>query len=89
MTTLYQLTITGQEDFRPPKVNIRVFLDHVQLKNPKLLHPAHHRDLMLEFARFAGLKPDRWGMNLSAIQWLLERSPDIERACRSYRSDAF
>ena len=88
MPTFLQLTIEGKPEFVPPRVNLHVFLDSIQRTRPVLLNPHCHHDLMVEFARFAGLTPDEWGMRLPEIKWLLERSPDIERACRQFRSDA-
>lgn|GEM_PF-6372965 len=89
MSSFYQSTITGKSKFVPPCVNYRRFLDHVALKTPELLEPREHGSLLLEFARFAGLKPDSWGMNLDSLAWLFNCSPDLERACRSFRADAF
>ena len=88
MTTFYQMTLDGKAEFQPPKFNLWVFLDHVTAKRPKLLDPRHHGDLIIEFAHFIGLQPDRWSKDLGPIAWLLKISPDIERGCRQYRSDA-
>ena len=89
MTTAYQMNITGKSEFVPPRVNYRRFLDHVFLRAPNLLDPIEHGSLLVEFARFAGLKPDSWGMNLDSLVWLFKCSPDLERACRSFRADAY
>ena len=88
MPTFYQLTISDQADFIPPRVSVRDFLDYILASRPTLLSPKRHKELMLEFARYAGLDPDNWGICLEAIKWLLERSPDVERACRAFRADA-
>jgi hypothetical protein len=89
MPSLYQLTIGGHHEFIPPKFKLRHFLDRVAQKKPHLLDPRRHCDLMMELARFVGLKPDQWGVHLSSIKWLMEISPDVERACRNFRADAF
>ncbi|MDO8649517.1 MAG: hypothetical protein Q7R81_07095 [Candidatus Peregrinibacteria bacterium] len=88
MTTFYQLTIGGRQEFIPPKHNIWSFLDHISQRRPKLLDPHRHGDLVIEFAHYLGLNPERWGKNIGPIMWLLKISPDLERACRKYRSDA-
>lgn len=89
MQTFYQSTITGKSEFVPPRLNYRRFLDHVFLRSPELLEPSEHGSLLVELARFAGLKPDEWGMNLDMLAWLFKCSPDLERACRQFRADAF
>lgn len=89
MPTVLQLTIEGKTEFIPPRINLHTFLDTVLRTKPDLLDPRVHSSLMMEFARFAGLKPDEWGISLTAIRWLLERSPDVERACRKYRANAY
>lgn len=89
MFSVYQTTIGSAEEFQPPKFNLGVFLDHITAKKPKLLDPRRHGDLIIEFAHFIGLQPDRWSKDLGPIAWLLKISPDIERACRKYRADAY
>lgn len=89
MSASYQGSIWGQSEFLPPKFKLRNFLDRVAEDNPHLLDPCRHNDLMMAFARYVGLKPGDWGIRLSAIKWLMEISPDVERACRNYRADAF
>lgn len=89
MSTSYQMTINGRAEFQPPKFNLWRFLDHITAKRPKLLDPRRHGDLIIEFAHYVGLRPDEWSKDLSPIAWLLKISPDIERACRKYRADAF
>lgn len=89
MFTLLQLTIEGKSEFVPPRLNYRRFLDHVFIRSPALLEPSEHGILLVELARFAGLKPDEWGMSLDALRWLFNCSPDLERACRRFRADAF
>jgi hypothetical protein len=84
----YQKNIFGNDDFQPPKYNIWSFLDHISIRRPKLLDPRRHGDLIIEFAHFVGLQPDKWNKHLGPISWLLKVSPDIERACRQYRADA-
>ncbi len=89
MPTIYQLTIEGQPEFVPPKYNLWSFLDHIASTRPKLLDPKSHGDLILAFAHWVGLEPDRWSKNMAPILWLLKVSPDIERSCRKFRADAF
>jgi hypothetical protein len=89
MNSIYQLTLGGQNEFLPPKFKLRAFLDKIFQVKPKLLDPRFHKDLMIELAEYVGLHPNEWGISLSAIKWLMEISPDIERACRNYRADAF
>ncbi len=88
MHSIYQLTLDGQKEFQPPKLKLRAFLDKMFQTAPQLLDPRRHKDLMIELAEYVGLKPKDWGVQLSAIKWLMEISPDVERACRNYRSDA-
>lgn len=88
MTTVYQMTLAGAEHFLPPRYNLQTFLHMLLQREPRLLDPHCHGRLMLELARHAGLKPDQWGVSLDAIKWLMEISPDIERAVRKFRADA-
>jgi hypothetical protein len=88
MNSAYQLTLDGQREFLPPRFRLRVFLEKIFQTKPELLDPRRHKDLMFELARYVGLKPEDWGIHLSAIKWLMEISPDVERACRNYRADA-
>jgi len=89
MFLTYQLTLNGQNEFLPPHFKLRAFLDKIFQTAPQLLDPRQHKELMMELAEYVGLKPTEWGIQLSVIKWLMEISPDVERACRSYRADAF
>ena len=79
-----QSNIFGKEDFIPPKVNTQTFLEEMLATHPELLEPHYHSLLMIEYGRFA--KQDL--RSIKVITWLLDKSPDIERACRKFRANA-
>lgn len=89
MSSSYQKNIFGNDDFQPPRYNVRAFLDLISIRRPKLLDPHRHGELLIAFAHYVGLEPDKWSRHIGPIAWLLKISPDIERACRKYRADAF
>lgn len=88
MTPHFQCNLFGQEEFSPPRYNLCTFLDHIADRRPNLLNPSRHGDLIIAFAHYVGLEPDRWSKNISSIAWLMKVSPDIQRACRQYRANA-
>ena len=89
MSTLLQLTIEGKEEFAPPKINYMKFIRRIADENPELLDVVMHKGLMLKFARYAGIEPDKWGVSLPEIKWLFSCSSNVERARRSFCADAF
>jgi len=83
------MTIDGKQEFTPPHVNTYSFVRLIAEQNAELLAPECHSQLVFAFARHVGIEPEEWGVDIGVIAWLLKCSPQIERACRSIRADAF
>jgi len=90
MPSIHQLTIDGQEEFVPPRrINYVKFIDGISDSKPELLDSKQHKDLMIEFAIYAGLEPRRWGISLPEIKWVMSCGSNVERARRNHIADAY